>query len=49
MAKITLSIPQEIKALMNEFPEVNWSEVFRNVIAQKVRKLEKFEKLEGEL
>jgi hypothetical protein len=33
---ITLSIPIELKAEMEKFPEINWSEVARNSIRQKI-------------
>ena len=36
---ITLSIPLELKAEMEKFPEINWSEVARNSIRQKIVEL----------
>ncbi len=45
MATITLSIPKELKKLMESTPEVKWSEIFRNIIINKVQQLEKFEKM----
>ncbi|MHA1783999.1 MAG: hypothetical protein ACTSVY_09755 [Candidatus Helarchaeota archaeon] len=39
MANITLSIPDELKKEMNEFPEINWSEVARASIKQKIADL----------
>ena len=39
MANITLSIPEELKEEMNKFPEINWSEVARASIKQKIADL----------
>ncbi len=39
MANITLSIPDKLKKEMNEFPEINWSEVARASIKQKLADL----------
>lgn len=39
MANITLSIPEELKKEMEKFPEINWSEVARNSIKQKISQL----------
>ena len=39
MTNITLSIPLELKAEMEKFPEINWSEVARNSIKQKIVEL----------
>ena len=36
MANITLSIPEDLKKEMEEFPEINWSEVARTSIKQKI-------------
>lgn len=40
MVSVTLSVPEELKRKMDEFPEINWSEVARNAIREKVSKLE---------
>jgi len=45
MVTITLSIPEDLKKLMDFMPEVKWSEVFRNVIIKKVKQLKKFEQM----
>lgn len=45
MANLTLAIPNELKAKMNRFPEINWSEVARQAIAEKTRVLEKMQQL----
>ena len=39
MTNITLSIPSELKEEMEKFPEMNWSEVARNSIKQKIVEL----------
>jgi len=39
MTNITLSIPPELKSEMEKFPEINWSEVARNSIKQKIVEL----------
>ncbi len=45
MATITLSLPEDLKKLMDAMPEVKWSEVFRNIIIRKVKQLKKFEQM----
>lgn len=51
MPKVTLSIPKELKERLDKHPEVNWTEVLRRGIKDKLAKLVKFEELErrGEL
>ena len=49
MAKVTLSISKELKNKLNRYPEVSWSEILRQGIKDKIKKLKKFEELEGEL
>jgi hypothetical protein len=39
MTKIKISMPPELKAEMDKFPEINWSEVARNSIKQKIVEL----------
>ncbi len=39
MANLTLSIPNELKQEMEKFAEINWSEVARNSIKQKIAQL----------
>ncbi|MFQ5976410.1 MAG: hypothetical protein ACE5J5_08880 [Candidatus Hydrothermarchaeales archaeon] len=39
MTNITLSIPKELKVEMDMFPEINWSEVARTAIRQKIADL----------
>jgi len=39
MANLTLSIPNDLKRKMEEFPEINWSEVARDSIKRKIAQL----------
>ena len=39
LANITLSVPEELKKEMEKFPEINWSEVARASIKQKLTHL----------
>ncbi len=39
MANLTLSIPNELKKNMEDFPEINWSEVARDSIKKKIVQL----------
>ena len=39
MVNITLSVPSELKKRMDEFPEINWSEVARQAIVNKANQL----------
>ncbi len=43
MANITLGVSTEMKKEMEKFPEINWSEVARKAIKEKLELLEKFE------
>jgi hypothetical protein len=36
---ITLAVPEELKKKMDEFPEINWSEVARQAIWEKASQL----------
>ena len=36
---MTLSVPKELKNLMDQFPEINWSEVARKAFREKVEDL----------
>jgi hypothetical protein len=49
MEKVTLSVSREIKEKLDQYPEVNWTEVLRGGIKEKIRKLKKFQNIEGEL
>ena len=39
MVSITFSIPDEIRRIMKEFPEVNWTHLVRSSIEEKAKKL----------
>ncbi len=39
MPNITLAVPEELKKKMDEFPEINWSEVARKAIWEKAMQL----------
>ena len=41
---MTLSIPKEIRKEMDEFPEINWSEIARAAIRQRIEMLKEFKK-----
>lgn len=36
MANLTLSLPEDLKKNMGDFPEINWSVVARTAIARRV-------------
>jgi len=40
MVSVTLSVPDETREKMDEFPEINWSEVARQSINEKIRDME---------
>lgn len=39
MANITLSVPNDLKEMMEKFPEINWSEVARDSFKKKIAEL----------
>jgi len=39
LVNMTLSVPKELKTLMDQFPEINWSEVARKAFREKVEDL----------
>ena len=45
MSNLTLAIPDDLRAKMKRFPEINWSEVARQAIAEKTRVLEQMQRL----
>ena len=45
MPNLTLAIPVELKAKMDRYPEINWSEVARQAIAGKAKILEQMQAL----
>ena len=44
MVSLTLAIPEDLRAKMNQFPEINWSEVARQAIIQKIRVLDQMQR-----
>ncbi len=44
MVTMTLAVPMELKNKMEEFSEINWSEVARQAFKQKITDLEFLEK-----
>ncbi|MBS3158185.1 hypothetical protein J4206_02770 [Candidatus Woesearchaeota archaeon] len=40
MTTMTLAVPNELKHKLDEFPEMNWSEIARQAFMQKIRDLE---------
>ena len=43
---VTLSVPVELKKEMDSFKEINWSEVMRSTLSEKLRRLELMKKLD---
>ena len=43
---VTLSVPVELKQKMESFKEINWSEVMRSTLSEKVRRLEIMKRLD---
>ncbi len=43
MPNITLSLPEDLHRKIKGHPEIRWSEVVRQVLAQKIRDLERME------
>jgi len=48
MVSLTLSIPRDLKQKMDRFSEINWSEVARKAILQKIEDLEFLEKIKSQ-
>jgi len=46
MANITISVPKELKAKMNKFPEINWSRLAGILLSQKIKRLELLKELD---
>ena len=43
MVSITLSVPEELKVEMDKHPEMNWSEISRQAIREKLAILKKMD------
>ena len=46
MSNITLSVPIELKHKMDEFKDVNWSQLTRDFLSEKVKRLALLHKLD---
>ena len=42
MVTLTLAVPEELKDKMDHFPELNWSEIARKAISDKVKEYKLF-------
>ncbi len=45
MPTLTLAIPGELKKEMNDLPELNWSEIAREAIIEKIREYKIFKSI----
>jgi hypothetical protein len=45
MVSLTLSVSPELKSEMDEFPEMNWSEISRQAIKKRIDLLKKMDKM----
>jgi len=45
MTNITLSIPSDLKSEMDSMPEINWSEIARNAISEKIAEYKLFKSI----
>lgn len=45
MPNVTVSVDDSLKAQMNDHPEINWSEVARQAIREKIHDLEVMERI----
>ncbi|CDK40284.1 hypothetical protein DM2_2768 [Halorubrum sp. DM2] len=48
MPSITVNVDDDLKARMERHPEINWSEVTRQAIEEKIEALEVLDELAGE-
>ena len=48
MVNLTLTVPKELKDIMDEFPEINWSEVARQAFKNKIEDLRFLNKFKAE-
>ena len=48
MVSVTLSVPDETREKMDQFPEINWSEVARQSINEKISDMEFLENFKEE-
>ena len=45
MVNVTIAVPEELKKLLDNHPEINWSEVARQAWWQKAKELDLLDKL----
>ena len=45
MSTVTISVSEEMKAKMHKFPEMNWSAVARKAILERIKFMEKMDKV----
>ena len=47
MATFTMSMPEELKKKIDEYPEINWAEYLKKRFEQRMKELSKFEELKS--
>ncbi len=47
MTTFTVSIPEELKKMLEEYSEVNWTEYLKKRFEQKMKELTKFKELKN--
>jgi hypothetical protein len=48
MVNITLTVPEDLRKDMHEFPEMNWSVIARTAIKKRIEMLKKFKEFNKE-
>ncbi len=48
MATLTITAPKDLKRIKKEYPHINWNEIMKQGILDKLKELQKFEKLKQE-
>ncbi len=47
MATFTVSIPEDLKQRIDEYPEINWAEYLKKKLESRMKELKKFEELKN--
>ena len=47
MATFTVSIPEDLKKMIDEHPEINWAKYLKKRFEQRINELSKFEELKN--
>ncbi len=47
MATFTISVPKELKEMIDAHPEINWSEYLKRKFVERVKELKKFKELKN--